>query len=70
MLRAAASCAAILIVASACGWPGDPADSVERAQQALADAHLAEPADPDGAVPNIRINPGLAEKLRALGYGM
>ncbi len=33
------------------------------------DAHLAAPADPDGVESNVRINPGLAEKLRALGYG-
>jgi len=41
MLRAAALCAAILVVASACGWPQDSADSVRRAQQALADGDLA-----------------------------
>jgi tetratricopeptide (TPR) repeat protein len=41
MLRAAASCAAILVVASACGWSEDPAGSIRRAQQALADGDLA-----------------------------
>ncbi len=43
----------------------------ERAQslRARLDAHLAEPVDLGGVESNIRINPGLAEKLRALGYG-
>ena len=41
MLRAAASCAAILVVASACGWPVDSADSVRRAQQAALHAIAA-----------------------------
>jgi choline-sulfatase len=55
--------------------PGENVDLAEiepeRAQslRARLDSHLAEPAAPGSVESNVRINPGLAEKLRALGYG-